>query len=649
MKVNHLAVLITALASVVTSAAAQYTRNDSVKVNQYLVKADELYYADKIDSSIYYCKKARDLAQRVGYKRGVADYISSYVPILNRQGKYHEALALAKEGIALCHDIGDRVLISVAYNNAANDHQYLGDFKSAARDYLNALNFVANTGDTWKEQRYSNNLASVFLQMEELDKSLYYAKRSYELALQNKDSTGMASSLVNLSVNELKSDKLDEATRHLREVAALGEALGDDSYVLDAYLTQADVEFRRNDHRASLAYYARCLQVLSRYPSPDYELYIYWGLANSHQKLGNYHTASAHVERSIALAKELGVLDELRKIYPLASEINEKMKRLDVALEYRKKYEILNDSLLNAGTQQTIHTLETEYRTAEKEKDLAEQKLIIATKEADIQKKDKLIFLSVSIAVVLLSSTLIILLLYRERQRSNQQRLRLMEKQTELSVLTASMDGQEKERSRLARELHDGVGGMLSAARMHLSIEDAASNVTLALSMLDQASQEIRAIAHNLSPNIILQNELDVVMAEFCNRVRSSQVAVEYYVVGAIPRLEPAFKLGVYRAFQEIMNNGLRHSGATRIMVQMSVNDNLLLLTIEDDGVGFDVGKTRGNGLTNLKNRVKELKGEIDIVSAPGQGTTVQLEFEVQDYLMGVGKAEKSETELYLS
>lgn len=634
MKIIKLTTSVAILLVFSGDALAQYSGKDSIAVRDFLLLSDKMYEQDKIDSAIYYCLKARDVAYRVGYKRGIADYISTHLPILNRQGKYREALALAKEGIAVCQEIGDRVLISVAYNNAANDYQYLGDFKSAARDYLNALVYIENTGDTWKEQRYSNNLASVFLQMEELDKSLHYAKKSLDLAVQNKDSAGMASSLVNLSVNELKSGKLDDATQHLKEVARLGEALGDYSYVLDSYLTQADVEFQRNDPRASLRYYSKCMDVLNGYPSPDYELYVLWGFANAYHQLKNERQAHAYVEKSIALAHELGVQDELRKIYPLASEINERMNRLDVALEYRKKYETLNDSLLNAGTQQTIHTLETEYRTAEKEKDLAEQKLIIAQKEADIQKKDKVIFLSTTIAIALLSLTVISFLVYRNRQRANREQLKLLEKQNEVKVLTANMEGQEKERSRLARELHDGVGGVLSAAKMHLSIAPANANVSEAMQMLDHASQEIRTIAHNLSPNIILANELDIALREFCNRIKSPQLAVDYYIMGTVPKLDPSFKLGVYRALQEIMNNIIKHSHATHVMVQLSVNNDLMMLSAEDNGRGFDPQNTAGNGLSNLRNRIAELHGEIHIDSTPGKGTTVQLEFDLQPYLV---------------
>jgi signal transduction histidine kinase len=642
-------VLACALIFCATSSLAQYAKDDSVQVNDFLARANALYDLDKVDSSVYYCLQARDLSQLTGYKRGLADFASTYVPILNRQGKYKEALEIAKQGIETCQQIGDKLMLSIAYNNAANVYQYLGDLKSAATHYLNALVFVENTNNLKHQQKYCNNLASVFLQMEDLDKSFHYSSKSYELAVRNRDSLGMASTLVNLSVNEIMSGKLDDAAKHLDEVAALGRALNDNSYVLDSYLSRADIEFRRLNYRASLRYYTKGLEVLKTYDAPDYELYFYWGLANTYHHMQSYQKANEYLEKSIALAKQLNVLDELRKIYPLASEINEKMNRLDVAIDYRKKYESLNDSLVSAETKENIHKLETEYRTAEKEKDLAEQKLTIANNEAEIQKKNTLILLSATIAVALLSATIIVLLVYRNKQRFHQEGLKLLEKQNEVRVLTATMEGQEQERTRLARELHDGVGGILSAAKMHLSIvSDNDQHLGDAMSMLNHASQEIRTIAHNLSPNIILMNELDTAVEEFCNRMKSERLVIDCYTIGKVPRLKPAFKLCVYRTVQEIITNVIRHAGASRVLVQMSISDNVLLLSIEDNGRGFDPAMNRGNGLMNLESRVKEMNGEMHIQSSPGSGTAVQLEFDTTAYLESPERS-KTTAEIHLS
>jgi signal transduction histidine kinase len=190
-------------------------------------------------------------------------------------------------------------------------------------------------------------------------------------------------------------------------------------------------------------------------------------------------------------------------------------------------------------------------------------------------------------------------------------------------VLNALVEGEEKERSRLARELHDGVGGILSASKMHLSIiEDEehygpkATQLKNVSSLLDQAAQEIRTIAHNLFPDILLMHDLDV--------------AISYYCLGKMPKLNNHFKLIVYRAVQELVNNVMKHAHADHVLVQLSKHDNVMTIVVEDNGVGFDEKVPKGMGLLNLADKVKNLDGQFSIESAPGKGTTVVLEFNLE-------------------
>jgi signal transduction histidine kinase len=612
---------------------------DSVRVMAHLRRADFFYEQDQLDSSTYYCQKAGELARRIDYKKGIAEYISYYIPVLNRQGKYNEALALGLEALEICRNLKNNDLTAQAYNNLANEYQYLGDLKSAATNYLNALIFSENANTPLRYQRYSNNLASVFLQLEEKDKSFYYAKKSYDLAIKNKDSVGMASSLVNLSLSEVLNEKYDDALAHLQGVLKLGKALKDDSYVLDALINMADVKAKQKNYKAALGLYQQSFHVLKKYPAPDYELYVYWGLSQNFFRLGKYAQANEYLTKSIEVGKSIAALQELRQIYLLGSEISEKTAQFASALEFRKQYESLNDSLIDAETQRNIHQLEIEYQTSMKEKAIAEQKLTIANNKLEIQEKDRYIFLGSILAVILLSAIFNFLLFYRNKQRKDKEQLKLLKKQNELNVLRAAVDGEEKERSRLARELHDGVGGILSASKMHMSLlrdeqhqaQDMArlDNVVV---MLDQASQEIRTIAHNLSPNILSMYELEVAIGNYCDRIRSGDVSIEYYVIGELPKLNERFKLLVYRACQELVNNVIKHSKADHALVQLSCHDDILTLTVEDNGIGFNTAVSSGIGLSNLRERIKESDGHISIHSEPGKGTTINLEFNITAY-----------------
>lgn len=609
---------------------------DTSKVKVYLAISDRYYSTEQMDSAEYYCMKAGDLARALDYKRGFADFASYYIPVLNRKGEYQKALDVALESLGVSKALGDKSLLAMSYNNIGNQNQYLGDLKSAATNYLNALIFSEGVDTPQRRMRYSNNLASVFLQLEDKSKSYFYAKKSFQLAFDNQDSLGMASSLVNLALSEVMNKKYGEAIRHLDQVLALGKALKDDSYVLDALINKGDVYAEMKKYPAALQLYERSYRVLQDYPVPDYELYVYWGLAQNNYYVGSYEKANSYLVRAIKVAEDLQALHELTKLYLLGSEIHEKTDDNRQALALRKKYEALNDSLVGAETQQNIHKLEIEYQTSQKEKAIADQQLIIAQNNLEMARKDKFIFLWSAIAVLLLSAIAIFILLYRNRQRRNAEKLELLHKQNEVRVLNALVEGEERERSRLARELHDGVGGILSASKMHLSIvqeankdgrqSDALQNIT---AMLDHASQEIRAIAHNLFPNLLLTQDLNSALASFCQRMRNSGLDIEYYCLGEMPALGNRFKLMVYRSVQELVNNVMKHAKADYVLVQISHHDNMLSIVVEDNGAGFDLGQPKGMGLLSLEEKIKNLHGRLTIQSAPGHGTSVHLEFDL--------------------
>ena len=322
-------------------------------------------------------------------------------------------------------------------------------------------------------------------------------------------------------------------------------------------------------------------------------------------------------------------------MYLLNAEINEGLNNLPVALEMRKLYETLNDSLVNAETQSNIHKLEIEYQVTEKEKAIALQDLTIAQNNLELQAKNKWIVLGFSSTILILIIFTLSYILYLNKQKTIKEQLKLVEKEKEVQVLEARIEGEEKERSRLARELHDGVGGIISATKMHLSIarnELGNSKLDHTVSLLDSAAQEIRSIAHNLDPESLIKHGLRDAVALFCKKVSSERLNIEYYAMGDLPALKTNFQVSIYRIVQELVNNIIKHSGASGAIVQMSCYENFLTLTVEDNGIGMRLSGSSGIGLSNLQARVRALNGQIEIASTENSGTTVNLEFELNQY-----------------
>jgi two-component system, NarL family, sensor kinase len=205
------------------------------------------------------------------------------------------------------------------------------------------------------------------------------------------------------------------------------------------------------------------------------------------------------------------------------------------------------------------------------------------------------------------------------------------------------LKGQEEERSRMAKDLHDGLGGMLSGVKLSLGAMKgnmilSEANTRLFASVLDQLDHsinEMRRVAHNMMPEALVKLGLQQAVQDYCDGLNESnnlKFNTQFY--GLEKRLDTASEIVVYRIVQELLNNVVKHANASEVLVQLMRHEKNLNITIEDNGRGFIVGEVdsqRSVGLNNVRSRVDYLKGQLDIKSAPGAGTSIHIECAVQD------------------
>lgn len=252
---------------------------------------------------------------------------------------------------------------------------------------------------------------------------------------------------------------------------------------------------------------------------------------------------------------------------------------------------------------------------------------------------------------LLVGSVLIIVLaamLYKNFKRKNQllkqagelknKRIRELEKEQQLVVMQSVLQGQEEERSRLARDLHDGVGGLLSGIKLSLSTmrgnvylsEENAQSVNNVIVQLDNSIAELRRVSHNMMPETLIKYGLKEALENYCENLNlSGSLKVQLQTYGMEKRIEQNTEIIVYRIAQELLNNVIKHAGATKVLIQLLRKGNRFNLTIEDDGRGFDIKNLEGNtgaGLANVKARTEYLGGTLDVHSVIGAGTSVNIE-----------------------
>ncbi len=208
----------------------------------------------------------------------------------------------------------------------------------------------------------------------------------------------------------------------------------------------------------------------------------------------------------------------------------------------------------------------------------------------------------------------------------------LQRQQQELHALTGRLiDAQEKERRTLSRELHDDIGQAISAIKMgatSLEGEDEAGRrevVEEIVGVCDSTIAKLRDISILLRPPQLDALGLVAALRWQCERLfRSGQPVLELELMPLPQRPDPAVELAAFRIAQEALTNVLRHSGAARVTVMLAPRDDALLLSVIDDGRGFDPGTTGGLGLVAMRERVQHLGGTFDIETVPGAGTCVR-------------------------
>jgi signal transduction histidine kinase len=248
--------------------------------------------------------------------------------------------------------------------------------------------------------------------------------------------------------------------------------------------------------------------------------------------------------------------------------------------------------------------------------------------------KNTLNYILTGSAVALLLISLLSYRNYKNRQKLQQARIDELETEKQLTATEAVLKGEEQERTRLAKDLHDGLGGMLSGIKFSLSnmkgnlimTPDNAQAFERSIDMLDSSIREMRRVAHNMMPEVLVKYGLDTALKEYCNEIdRSGIIHTSYHSMGLNEtEIEQTTAVTIYRIVQELVNNTIKHAAAKNLLVQAQYAkaEKLLSVTVEDDGKGFDIATLKnanGIGWSNIQNRVDFLKGKIDVQSGEGK------------------------------
>lgn len=339
----------------------------------------------------------------------------------------------------------------------------------------------------------------------------------------------------------------------------------------------------------------------------------------------DYKKANQFLVGLVGKPGQMAEANNRRAVYGALAKTNELLGDMKSAYHWSTLYGQLSDSLHGSQLKEKIAALETKFRSSENEKQI--NRLQAEKTQIELSARNSRLYnwlLGVS-CLFLLALAGFSWSFFRQQK-----------KEQRLKVTRAMLEGEERERKRIAQDLHDGLGGMLAGVKLNLSgwaagNKDQPQDLELnkIITQLDKSVGELRNIARNMMPESLLRLGLEPALRDLCEFYMGENVHVDFQPFAISYALPFQWQVNIYRIAQELLSNAVRHAQATNIILQFSQNESVFFITVEDNGVGLDQGQAagkKGMGLANVGSRVEYMKGKMEIVSAKGEGTTVNIE-----------------------
>ncbi len=589
------------------------------------------------DSAISLYRSALSESRRLGYSRGMAYALINLGSCLyNYKEQYQESKAAFTECLPYCYlgAADDRSLFPQIFNNLGLLHFTEGYYDSAIHWYHKAIMSINkdNIKDTGLLLSVYANMASALIAAGQVDQALYYVQQYNKTPVAWKDSAAQAQKYYSTGVIYYRKKNIDSATYYWGLSADLYKGLNNWSRVQMNYTALGTMHSLEGDQQKAKLYFD---SAIAASPSTARQnLHLQQGLGSIYINSGHYQLAIRYYKRSLVIAGQQGKRNEQIYAYWALAESYAKTGHNDLAYLYQRKHSQLLDTIRDKEIATIISRTEAQFRTKEISKELKQQKLLLHIKESQLREKNLWIG-----GIVLCGGLLVLLLInfYRNRQKLQKEKMAFIERNMEVRRLRSIMEAEEEERKRIARDLHDGVGVLLSAAIMnYATLGRKTGTVPLAgtetyqegLDILQEMRKEIRTIAHNLVPELAYHRDLVKAIEVLISRMKQDgNVKIELHLYGQATILEPKQNDAVYRMIEELVHNVIKHAEATQLVIQLMFHDDRLNVIVSDNGKGFDTSAVSyGMGLQNLHNRTEKLLGHLSIVSHKGKGTTVELE-----------------------
>jgi two-component system, NarL family, sensor kinase len=561
----------------------------------YLKLAQGAYFARTglLDSGIYFLTQARTYALKSKSNHALVRVYLALGHAFISSGQPEKGLQNMFEGLQITDKYPDMETEMKLRTNIGWAYLELKQYRNCINYGLDNIGRMEGSGYEWIALYSYNNVAVSYGALGILDSAKYFIDRGIRASEKSSDYQALANGYFILGNIYAEAGKYDLAIDQYLKARPFREKVGNPLFLVSDLYTISELYYKTGEYKKGIEAGTKALQLASQYDLLLKFENTYHSLAQNYEGLKDYNNAS----------------------------------------KYYRLWALAKDSVYTNANAEAIAEMETRYETEKKEQQLVVQRAELAEQRADLQRTYVII---VALALTLFLIVVIFFLLRNKLKRERE--LFLREAQ-----IQATIQSQENERRRFARDLHDGMGQLISALRLALHtihrdtpLETRVAIVNKAENLLNDIHQEIRSIAFNLMPQTLVQNGLVPALKEMAVRLQdTSKVSVRVMSLDIPERLTELLEITLYRIIQEWINNIIKYADASVVEVQLIGYEEEINVLVEDDGKGFDTSvleNSAGNGWKNIKSRINLVKGTFDLDSRPqkkGTSLIIRVPFKI--------------------
>lgn len=514
-----------------------------------------------------------------------------------------------------------------AYNIMALNYASKGDYKSAISYFSECGKRIDKLGKKEQSALLKVNLGRIYSDMGNYDKSIEMRKEALNELKQLNISRQTAIIASGIAAAYNNNDQMDSAIVWSNYTLKLAKEQHDvNSEITGYYILAASLE--KTQPNSAMQFAEQAIN-LSRKNNSKFSLPEALGVkGNLLMAQKNYREAEKVYLEAIALERENGVKDNLLLFYEKLGKTAYLNKDYPLSAQYLYAATNLKDSIISKENQKLVHEFNTKYETEKKEKQIAEQELKIQKQRSNL--------LYAILGGALLVSVLGGIFIYN--RKAQKLKLKHLQQEKENAILNSFILGEERERSRISHELHDGVAAMIGAAKMsldaipHLPEEKRLEQLSKVKGILENTHADVRHIAHNLLPTVLEKEGLIQATTQFVSEVNETKlvnIQVKDKESNA-NELSKQLQLMLFRVIQELVNNIIKHSQAQNAEIIFSRHSNGLQIEVSDDGIGYnEMKKPEEQGLYSITQRLKSIGGNFKIIKGSSGGTQAMVEIAV--------------------